>query len=130
MFDHLEIRPAERGARWPLARLLVNAEDVIAESVGPEGRSRSLSALFPLTRPSPLRAGRRPRRVNLGEPDCTGGCCGYLSAVVQRIGDVVLWSDWELPVDATRPLEYTFEAARYEAELDRAEADPWWRESG
>ncbi|GGU70586.1 hypothetical protein GCM10010502_22650 [Kitasatospora aureofaciens] len=50
--------------------------------------------------------------MNLGEPGCTGGCCGYLSAVVQRIEDTVPRSDRQLPVDAARPPEYTLEADR------------------
>ncbi|MET8629358.1 hypothetical protein ABZW30_37445 [Kitasatospora sp. NPDC004669] len=50
--------------------------------------------------------------------------------MVQRIGDIVMWSDRELPADATRPLEFTFEAEQYGAELARIEADPWWRPQG
>ncbi|MFJ9696028.1 hypothetical protein [Kitasatospora sp. NPDC101183] len=125
MFDHLEILLPEPGHRWPQVRFLVNGEDVIAGSIGPgdEAHGRSVQALFPVGEPSPLRATGQPRRVNLGEPDCTGGCCGYLSAVVRRIDDVVLWSDWEMPWEAVRPLEYTFEADAYEAELARAAAD-------
>ncbi|MEU4118618.1 hypothetical protein AB0F71_29510 [Kitasatospora sp. NPDC028055] len=130
MFDHLEILSARQHGLGDQARFLVNAEDLVAGSIGPWGRGLRLPVLFPGSRPSPLRASAWPRRVRLGEPDCTGGCCGYLSAVVQRIGDVVVWSAWELPTDAGRPPEFTFEAARYEAEVDRAEADPWWRVSG
>ncbi|MFD5461922.1 hypothetical protein ACFWIQ_03710 [Kitasatospora sp. NPDC127059] len=127
MFDHLDVLLPEPEDHWPQVRFLVNGEDVIEGSVGPDGRGRSPMAQFPAVGASGLRATDEPRRVNLGEPACDGGCCGYLSAVVQRIGEVVLWTDWELPVGATRPLEYAFEAARYEAELDRAEADPRWR---
>ncbi|MBD0691582.1 hypothetical protein [Streptomyces sp. CBMA123] len=127
MFDRLELVLPQPDDRWPLVRFLVNGEDVIEGSVGSDGRGRSPFAQFPVAGASELRATGEPRRVNLGEPECDGGCCGYLSAVVQRIGEVVLWSDWELPDGATRPMEYTFEAAAYEAELARAEADPWWR---
>lgn len=73
---------------------------------------------------SPLRATGEPLRVELGEPECTGGCCGLLSVVVQRFGGVVQWSDWETPyLETTRPLELHFDADEYDAELARAEAD-------
>ncbi|MGA5820108.1 hypothetical protein ACPC54_19855 [Kitasatospora sp. NPDC094028] len=127
MFDHLEIRVTDR--RRPQVRFLAAGEDLIEESIGPGADGRGLSPVrqFPLDEPSPLRAAEEPRRVVLAEPECTGGCCGYLTAVIRRIGDVVLWTDWEIPADSTRPLEYTFDAAQYEAELARAAADPWWR---
>ncbi|KJS52429.1 hypothetical protein VM98_31500 [Streptomyces rubellomurinus subsp. indigoferus] len=123
MFDRLELRVVT-DRRSSQVRFLVNGEDVVEESIGPgtDGRGPSSVLLFPPDGPSPLRATEEPRRVVLGEPECTGGCCGYLSAVIRRIADVVLWSDWELPADATRPLEYTFDAAQYEAELTRAAA--------
>ncbi|MGW3040324.1 hypothetical protein ACWC9T_09805 [Kitasatospora sp. NPDC001159] len=128
MFDRLEIRvlpPNHRhGAQL---RFRVNGEDLVEPAVGPEGYGPHAATMFPVDGPGPLRATEQPRRVELGQPECTGGCCGYLSAVVQRIDGVVMWSGWELPADATRPLEYTFEADQYETELARIEADPWWR---
>ncbi|MFD9511257.1 hypothetical protein [Streptomyces mirabilis] len=48
-------------------------------------------------RASLLRATSEACRLELGEPECTGGCCGFLSIVVQRFGDIVQWSDWEVP---------------------------------
>ncbi|MFD0505176.1 hypothetical protein ACFQ0G_24390 [Streptomyces chiangmaiensis] len=48
-------------------------------------------------RSSLLRATGEARRLELGEPDCTGGRCGFLIVVVQRFGQVVQWSDWEVP---------------------------------
>ncbi|GAA5023196.1 hypothetical protein GCM10025734_80110 [Kitasatospora paranensis] len=76
----------------------------------------------------PLRATGEPERVELGEPECTGGCCGFLSVLVQRCGGVVQWSDWEMPyIGTTRPPEFHFDADAYDAELARAGADGWWR---
>ncbi|GHE35992.1 hypothetical protein ACFUZA_22115 [Streptomyces cellulosae] len=75
-------------------------------------------------RPSPLRATGEARRLELGEPECTGGCCGFLTVVVQRCGGIVQWSDWELPAKApTRLLDLHFDADQYDAEVARAEAD-------
>ncbi|MFH9352575.1 hypothetical protein [Kitasatospora sp. NPDC017646] len=128
MFDHLEIRVLPRGPRYaPQLRFRVNGEDVVEPAVGPGGCGPFSDDVFPADRPSPLRAGGQPHRVQLGQPECTGGCCGYLSAVVQRSENVVLWSDWLVPADAARPLEYAFDADQYDAELTRIEADPWWR---
>ncbi|MGV9318399.1 hypothetical protein [Streptomyces sp. NPDC003660] len=58
----------------------------------------------------------------LGEPECTGGCCGYLSVFVRRCGDIVEWSDWEVPEGGVRPPTFHFDAGRYEAEVARASA--------
>ncbi|MEU6548681.1 hypothetical protein ABZ915_00120 [Streptomyces sp. NPDC046915] len=66
--------------------------------------------------------------MELGEPECTGGCCGFLSVVVQRLGDIVQWSDWEVPyAPAALPPEFHFDAGQYDAELDHVEADRWWQ---
>lgn len=77
-------------------------------------------------RPSPLVASRAARRLRLGEPECTGGCCGYLSAVVQRCGGLVVWSGWEGPYRDRLPLDFHFDAEQYDAELTRAVADRRW----
>ncbi|MEU9852312.1 hypothetical protein [Streptomyces sp. NPDC047974] len=106
-----------------LVRLCVNGEDVVEEGAGPGARGVDVDRMFPPGAPSPLRATRRPRRVDLGEPDCTGGCCGFLSAVVQRHGDVVQWTEWLVPDGESRPPERDFEADAYDAELARAEAE-------
>ncbi|MFF3458563.1 hypothetical protein ACFYXH_30440 [Streptomyces sp. NPDC002730] len=66
----------------------------------------------------------------LGEPECTGGCCGFLSVFVQRFGDIVQWSDWEVPSGEAAPPEFHFDADQYYAEVDRAsadQADQWWK---
>ncbi|WP_326721191.1 MULTISPECIES: hypothetical protein [unclassified Streptomyces] len=128
MFDRLEIAVLLPGPRFPAQlRLWVNDEDVVEQAVGAGGRGPLAAEALPVRLSSPLRATREPRRVQLGEPECTGGCCGFLSVVVQRIGDVVRWSDWQVPHRETRPLEFDFDASEYDAELTRAEAEPWWR---
>lgn len=124
MFDRLEISfQAASFESHRLVRLCVDGEDVVEEGAGPGARGLGVDRMFPLGAPSPLRATPEPRRVDLGEPDCTGGCCGFLSAVVQRHGDVVQWTEWLVPAGESRPPELDFEADAYDAELDRAEAE-------
>jgi hypothetical protein len=128
MFDRLEIfvLPADR--RFPAQlRFRVNGEDVVEQAVGTEGRGPVATAPSPTGDPSPLRATPAPRRVQLGEPECTGGCCGYLSAVVRRVGNVVQWTDWEVPDDQAPPTEFDFDADAYDAEVARAESVSGWQ---
>ncbi|ARF81949.1 hypothetical protein ACIG0C_36960 [Kitasatospora aureofaciens] len=129
MFDQLEIRVLPPGRRFAAqVRFWVNSEDVVGSAVGEGGRGPYAADVLPADGLSPLRATGEPRRVELGEPECTGGCCGFLSVVVQRFGGIVQWSDWEIPhLETTRPLELHFDAAEYDAELARAEADRWWQ---
>jgi hypothetical protein len=47
--------------------------------------------------------------------------------VVQRVGNVVQWSDWQAPDIGDRPPEFDFDAGEYDAEVARIEADPAWR---
>ncbi|MFJ6949826.1 hypothetical protein ACISU4_35335, partial [Streptomyces wuyuanensis] len=70
--------------------------------------------------------------LELGEPDCTGGCCGFLTVVVQRFREIVQWSDWEVPLGTGMtapypPPELHFDARQYDAEVARVEADRWWQ---
>ncbi|GAA4842101.1 hypothetical protein [Kitasatospora terrestris] len=125
MFDQIEIRVLPRGHRFPAqVRFWVNGEDVVESAVGEGGRGPYAVDVFPAGGPGPLRATGEPERVELGEPECTGGCCGFLSVVVQRFGSIVQWSDWKIPdLYTTRPLEFHFDADEYDAELARAGAD-------
>ncbi|MFF3601789.1 hypothetical protein [Kitasatospora indigofera] len=130
MFDRLEIRVLPPGRRFAAqARFWVNGEDVVEAAVSAGGRGPYAADVLPAEGPSPLRATGEPRCVELGEPECTGGCCGFLSVVVQRFGGIVQWSDWEVPYldTVTRPLEFHFDADEYDAELARAEADRSWQ---
>ncbi|MFE1312427.1 hypothetical protein [Streptomyces sp. NPDC058755] len=128
MFDRLEITALPPGPRFPAQlRFWVNGKDVVEQAVGPGGRGPLAVEALPIGLPSLLRATSEPRRVQLGEPECTGGCCGFLSVVVQRTGNVVQWSGWQVPHRAGRLLEFDFDADEYNAEVARAEADPGWR---
>ncbi|MER6420149.1 hypothetical protein [Streptomyces sp. NPDC001137] len=129
MFDRLEIRVVPPGPRFAAqVRFWVNGEDVIEGPVGEGGRGPFAADLLPAGRPSLLRATGEARRLEVGEPQCTGGCCGFLSVVVQRFKDVVQWSDWEVPqAPASPPTEFHFDAGQYDAEVARAEADRWWQ---
>ncbi|MFF8731917.1 hypothetical protein ACF073_36385 [Streptomyces sp. NPDC015171] len=134
MFDRLEIKVLPPGPRFPAQlRFWVNGEDVVEEAVGEHGRGPYATDALPTDCPSPLRATGEARRLELGEPDCTGGCCGSLTVVVQRFGEIVQWSDWEVPGAAHTPVphpppELHFDASQYDAEVSRAETDRWWQE--
>jgi hypothetical protein len=125
MFDRMEIRLLRPGPRFPAElRFWVNGEDVVERAVGPGGRGPLAAEALTPGLPSPLRATSAPRRVQLGEPERTGGCCGFLTVVTQRVGNIVRWSGWEVPNQRDRPLEFDFEADEYDAEVARAEKDP------
>ncbi|MFG2479217.1 hypothetical protein [Streptomyces fagopyri] len=127
MFDRLEIRVLPQGPRFAAQlRFWVNGEDVVEVAVEEGGRGPLVADVLPAGQPSLLRATSEARRVELGEPECTGGCCGFLSVVVQRFGDIIQWSGWEVPYAPAAPLpDFHFEASQYDAELARAEADRW-----
>ncbi|MEV5321707.1 hypothetical protein AB0K92_29370 [Streptomyces sp. NPDC052687] len=134
MFDRLEIRVLPPGPRFKTqVRFWVNGEDIVEEAVDEGGRGPYAADVLPAGRPSPLRATDEARRLELGEPECTGGCCGYLTVVVQRFGEIVQWSDWEVPWGAAHmdmpypPPELHFDASQYDAEVARAETDRWWQ---
>ncbi|MFF7209668.1 hypothetical protein ACFZAU_03905 [Streptomyces sp. NPDC008238] len=126
MFNRLGIRvlPPDRryGARL---QLLVDGDDLVHDLLGPGGRGPLAAWALPPDRPGPLAATMEGRRVECGEPECTGGCCGCLSVHVRRSGGVVEWADWQGPF--TRPpSELHFDARQYDTELARARADRWW----
>ncbi|MFG2291707.1 hypothetical protein [Streptomyces sp. NPDC048603] len=132
MFDHLEIKVLPPGRFPAQVRFWVNGEDVVEVAVGDGGRGPYAADALPADLPSPLRATGEARRLELGEPDCTGDCCGFLAVVVQRFGEIVQWSDWEVPWAVHSPMPYPppelhFDASQYDAEVARAEADRWWQ---
>lgn len=129
MFDQLEIRVLPPGPRFAAQlRFWVNGEDVVEGAVDEGGRGPFAADALPTGRPSPLQATSEARRVELGEPECTGGCCGFLSVVVQRLGDIVQWSDWQVPYAPAAPSpEFHFDGTQYDTELARAEADLRWQ---
>ncbi|MEV5578783.1 hypothetical protein AB0L39_09500 [Streptomyces parvus] len=123
MVDRLEISvvpPGPRFGAW--LRFLVKGEDVVAGAVGDGGRGPLVADVLPAGGgPGLLWATGEARRVELGEPECSGACCGFLSVVVQRFGDIVQWSDWQVPYAESAPPEFHFDADQYDAELARVD---------
>ncbi|MEV1064899.1 hypothetical protein [Streptomyces sp. NPDC050263] len=123
MFNRLEISALPPGPRWAAQlRFRVDGEEVVGKAVGEGGRGPFTDEALPADGHSPLSAVGEGRRVVLGEPECTGGCCGFVSVFVQRHGGVVEWSDWQVPDGEVRPPAYHFDADRYDAEVARARA--------
>ncbi|MFF3615714.1 hypothetical protein [Streptomyces sp. NPDC002580] len=120
-FNRFEVGVLPPGPRWAArVRVLVDGEDVVAGAVGAGGRGPFAAEALPADGHGPLRATGEGRRVVLGEPECTGGCCGCLSVFVRRHGGIVEWSGWEVPLGEVRPPVFHFDAEQYDAELTRA----------
>ncbi|MEU1077279.1 MULTISPECIES: hypothetical protein [unclassified Streptomyces] len=121
MFNWLEISVLPPGPRWAAQlSLRIDGEEVLAAATGEGGRGPFADEALPADGPDSLWATGEGRRVELGEPECTGGCCGYLSVFVQRHGGIVEWSDWQVPVNKARPPTLHFDADQYDAALTRA----------
>jgi hypothetical protein len=74
-----------------------------------------------------LHADVEAHEVRLAEADCTEGCCGALYLTIERRGDEVIWRDWRNPDRSGLDLPTVrFGAARYDAEITRAENDHSW----
>ncbi|MFD8810080.1 hypothetical protein ACFV23_00900 [Streptomyces sp. NPDC059627] len=130
MFNRLEVGALPPGPRWAAQlRLRIDGEEVVAEAVGEGGRGPFAEEALPADGHGALWATGQGRRVVLGEPECTGGCCGYLSVFVQRHGGVVEWSDWQVPMNTVRPPAFCFDADQYDTALIRALRDPRWQVS-
>ncbi|MCW8103205.1 hypothetical protein [Streptomyces tauricus] len=121
MFNRLEVSVLPPGSRWAAQfSFRIDGEEVVAAAIGEGGRGPFAEEALPAGGPGPLWATSEGRRAVLGEPKCTGGCCGYLSVFVQRHGGIVEWSDWQVPVDVARLPAFHFDADQYDAELTRA----------
>lgn len=121
MFNRLEISVLPPGPRWAAQlSFRIDGAEVVASAIGEGGRGPLAEEALPADGQGPLWATDGGRRVVLGEPECTGGCCGYLSVFVQRHGRIVKWSDWQVPVDEARPPTFHFDADQYDAALTRA----------
>ncbi|MFF1640622.1 hypothetical protein ACFVXA_23910 [Streptomyces sp. NPDC058246] len=128
MFNRLEVSALPPGPRWAAQlQFRIDGEELVAQAVGEAGRGPFAEEALPDDGHGPLWATGEGRRVVLGEPECTGGCCGYLSVFVRRHGGIVEWSEWQVPVDTTRPPALHFDADQYDAELTRAATDRWWQ---
>ncbi|WP_330302017.1 MULTISPECIES: hypothetical protein [unclassified Streptomyces] len=128
MLNRLEVSALPSGRRWAAQlQFRIDGEEVVAEAVGEGGRGPLAEEALPAHGHGPFWATGEGRRVVLGEPECTGGCCGYLSVFVQRHGGIVEWSDWQVPIDRVRPPAFYFDADQYDAELTRALTDRRWQ---
>ncbi|MFI2780702.1 hypothetical protein [Streptomyces sp. ALB3] len=121
MFNRLEVSVLPPGPRWAAQlSFRIDGAEVVAAAVGKGGRGPFAEEALSAEGQDSLWATGEGRPVVLGEPECTGGCCGYLSVFVQRHGEIVEWSDWQVPVDESRPPAFRFDADQYDAELTRA----------
>ncbi|MER7756302.1 hypothetical protein [Kitasatospora sp. NPDC097643] len=119
--------PAERALVE--ARILVDGRPIVPALFG-RGAADDPEYLFGDDR---LRAEPEPREVRLAEAGCTEGCCGALYVTIRRDGDQVVWENWRRPWSTSDSREpdpalpaHHFDAAAYDAELARAEADHSW----
>ncbi|MFI1439693.1 hypothetical protein [Streptomyces fructofermentans] len=128
MFNRLEISVLPPGPRWAaLLQFRIDGEELVTEAVGEGGRGPFAEEALPARGPGPLWVTGEGRRVVMGEPECTGGCCGHLSAFVQRHGGIVEWSDWQVPRGRAGLPAFHFDAGQYDAELTRALTDRRWQ---
>ncbi|MFJ5546133.1 hypothetical protein [Streptomyces sp. NPDC093225] len=116
--------------RYPVeCRILIDGRPVVPEHF----RLGTAHAPEDLLDRGGLRATAEPREVQLAEASCTEGCCGALHVTIRRDGDHVVWENWRrpltLPGSRGRVPELParrFDAAAYDAEVARAEADRSW----
>jgi hypothetical protein len=107
VFDRLEISLLPSGLRFAAQlRLRVNGGDVVEQAAGHEARGPLATDALLVGGPNSLHATVQERRVELGEPECTGGCRGFLSVVIQRVRGIVQWSSWRVPTGGTQPPEF------------------------
>jgi hypothetical protein len=104
------------------ARILIDAIPVVAARFdkGPAEMPEQLLAT------GRLRATDEPQDVRLAEAYCTEGCCGGLYVTIVREGAEVVWKDWRSSMPGDPPPEVRFDAALYDAEVERAEHDHSW----
>ncbi|WP_331742787.1 hypothetical protein OG239_42410 (plasmid) [Streptomyces sp. NBC_00868] len=114
--------------QWAEVRPLVDGRDLLVD-IHPDGTSSCSSRdLLGPVEGWPFAASDEPRRVELSNNDCVTSCCGGIFVTIRRQGDRVLWMSWENTNDNRDPLpaDLYFDAAQYDAELDRAGADFSW----
>lgn len=103
------------------SRILVDGIPLVPALFG-KGRANPPEYLLDSGR---LRATAEPREVQLAEAYCAEGCCGALYVTIRRDGADVVWDGWRGAV-GPQPPAYRFEAAAYDAEVERAERDHSW----
>jgi hypothetical protein len=103
-------------------RFLVDGRPLVPEAFG-NGPGHCPEALLDN---GSLRATADPQEVQLAEAYCTEGCCGALYVTVRREGGEVVWDGWRGASRGVALPAYRFDAAAYDAEIDRATNDRAW----
>lgn len=104
------------------ARILIDGVPIVAAKFG-KGPAEMPEQLLGTGR---LRAAGEAHEVRLAEAYCTEGCCGGLYVRIEREGAEVVWKDWRSSMPGDPPPEVRFDAAQYDAEVERAENDHSW----
>ncbi|AZM92605.1 hypothetical protein [Streptomyces sp. W1SF4] len=112
-YEYLEVRP------------LVDGVDVIEAAFGQEDHGVQCGDPRDWLVPDgPLSVGEGAHWVEFASKAC--GCHDLLYLTLRRDGDIVVWS-WESAEAGIQALpEYRFDAAQYDAELERARRDGGW----
>ncbi|MFD6227251.1 hypothetical protein ACFWFZ_10255 [Streptomyces sp. NPDC060232] len=118
---HVVERDPELGDRVE-TRFLLDGRPLVPR-LFPEGLSQSPERVLA---PDLLRATPEEHEVTLSSAYCAEGCCGTLSVTVQRDGDHVVWHGRHQDGIGPRLPEHRFDAAAYDAEVERARADDTW----
>ncbi|MFF9984704.1 hypothetical protein [Streptomyces erythrochromogenes] len=118
---HVVERDPELGDRVE-TRILLDGLPLVPR-VFPEGFSESPERILDL---DVLRATPEERDMTLSTAYCSDRCCGTLSVNVQRDGDHVVWHGRHQDGIGPRLPEHRFDAAAYDAEIERARTDDTW----
>ncbi|MFE5677795.1 hypothetical protein ACFQ7B_05395 [Streptomyces erythrochromogenes] len=103
-------------------RILLDGRPLVPQ-VFPEGLSGSPEFILGTDL---LHATPEEREVTLSTAYCSEGCCGTLSVTVKRDGDHVVWHGRHQDGIGPRLPEHRFDAAAYDAEVERARTDDGW----
>ncbi|MEU6211154.1 hypothetical protein ABZ891_14760 [Streptomyces sp. NPDC047023] len=123
--DGLRIHVVERDPRFGddvETRILLDGRPLVPR-VFPQGRSPAPESVLGRDL---LRATPEEREVTLATAYCAEGCCGTLTVTVRRDGDHVVWQGRRRDDPGPRLPEHRFDAAAYDAEVERARTDDTW----
>lgn len=119
----LELRIVAPARGWVQVRPVIDGRDILAELWSPWDGEDPWVVLGP----GGVAAADGPHEVRLARISCTEICCGALYVTVRREGGEVVWDGWRNPAGGNADLpEFRFDAARYAAEVRRAEQDRAW----
>ncbi|QES53181.1 hypothetical protein DEJ51_02035 [Streptomyces venezuelae] len=120
----MELRIVAPVRGWIQVRPVIDGRDVLAELWPPWAGEDPWVVLGP---GGVAAAGGGPHEVRLARISCTEVCCGALYVTVRREGGEVVWDGWRNPAGGHADMpEFRFDAARYAAEVRRAEQDRAW----